>query len=158
MLKVGDTAPDFSELASDGRLVSLGALSGKPVILYFFPKAFTAGCTIETKGFRDNYEEIHDLGFEVIGISTDSAETQCRFAAKLGVGYPMIGDEKRTLARAYGVLWPLIPLARRVTYALDERHVVTAVLHHEFQISRHLDDVTRLCREWRQRHPPSPAE
>jgi peroxiredoxin len=157
MLKVGEVAPAFSERTSDGRVVTLPALLGKPVILYFFPKAFTHGCTVETKGFRDNYEDLRELGFEVIGISTDSPEEQCRFAQQLGVAYPMIGDRQGHVARAYGVLWPIIPLARRITYVLDERHVVAGVFHHEFQVSRHLDEVLRFCKQWPSRPPHSPV-
>ena len=155
MLKVGDAAPGFSEVTADGRSVSLAALEGRPVIIFFFPKAFTSGCTIETKGFRDNYPDLKSLGFEVIGVSTDSPEEQCRFATDLGVSYPMIGDKTKKIARDYGVLWPLIPLARRVTFVIDERHRVAAVFRHEVQVTRHLDDVARFCKDWRDRHPTS---
>jgi peroxiredoxin Q/BCP len=146
MLKVGEHAPPFSGVAQDGRTVSLSALRGQSVILYFFPMAFTRGCTIETKGFRDNYAELKSLGFEVVGISTDSEATQCSFAQQLGVSYPMIGDQKQAISRAYDVLWPLIRIAKRVTYVLDARHTVAAVFQHEFQVSRHLDEVLRWAR------------
>ena len=149
MLHVGQRAPSFSARAVDGSLASLDALRGKPVILYFFHKAFTPNCTIETKGFRDNYGELSGLGFEVIGISTDSADTQCRFATKHGVSYPMIGDEERKLSRAYDVLWPLIPFAKRVAYVLDEAHVIAAVFRHDFQANRHLDEIFRFARGMR---------
>ena len=81
MLDVGDKAPDFSAPASDGTRLSLSELRGKVVVLYFFPAAFTPGCTAETNRFRDNYGEIQALGAEVIGISTDGAEEQCGHAA-----------------------------------------------------------------------------
>lgn len=146
MLKVGMQAPNFSARATDDRLFSLSSQLGRPVILYFFPKAFTPSCTIETKGFRDNYDELAELGYEVIGISTDSVETQCRFAEHHGVRFPMLGDRDCQISKAYEVLWPLLPFARRVTYALDEQHVIGAVFHHEFQASRHLDGVLRFAR------------
>ena len=149
MLKVGDTAPPFVARATDGRIVSLANYAGRALIVYFFHKAFTPNCTIETKGFRDNYGELAELGFEVIGISTDSTATQCRFASRHGVSYPMIGDETRAIARAYDVLWPLIPFARRVAYVLDRNHKIVAAFRHEFQASRHLDEVLRFAREWR---------
>jgi len=149
MLPVGTAAPSFTARTADGKLLSLSDLRGRPVIVYFFPKAFTPVCTIETKGFRDNYAEVAELGFEVVGISTDSEETQCRFAAHHGVTYPMIGDEDRSIGRAYDVLWPLIPLSRRVTYVLDDKHTIVAVFRHEFQANRHLDEVLRFARQWR---------
>jgi peroxiredoxin Q/BCP len=149
MLKIGDAAPPFSARATDGSTVSLDALRGKPVILYFFHKAFTPNCTIETKGFRDNYGDLSELGFAVIGVSTDSFETQCRFAAKHAVSYPMLADDDLVISRAYGVLWPIIPYARRVAYVLDRQHKIRAAFRHEFQANRHLDEVIRFAREWR---------
>jgi len=152
MLKVGDVAPPLEGRTADGRVVSLEALRGKPVVVYFFPKAFTPVCTVETKGFRDNYEDLKQYGFEVIGVSTDAPDTQCRFAEAHGVAYPMLGDSDKKVTRAYGVLWPLLPVARRVTYVLDERHVVVAVFHHEFQANKHLDDVIRFAKSHRGRN------
>lgn len=147
MLKVGDVAPPFRATATDGQQIALANYAGRPLILYFFHKAFTPNCTIETKGFRDNYDELAALGFEVIGISTDSEETQCRFAAHHGVTYPMVGDEAKLITRAYDVLWPLIPFARRVAYVLDENHRIAAVFRHEFQANRHLDEILRFVRK-----------
>ena len=158
MLNVGAAAPAFEQRATDGRKVSLASLAGTPVILYFFPKAFTPGCTIETKGFRDNHAELRALGFEVVGVSTDSYDTQCRFAAAHGVAYPMIADETKQLSRDYGVLWPLIPYARRITYVLDQRHIVAAVFHHEFQVNKHLDEVFRFCQELAGRRGPARSD
>jgi len=147
MLKVGTAAPAFVGRAVDGRTLSLAGYAGKPLILYFFHKAFTPNCTIETKGFRDNYGELAALGYEVIGVSTDSEETQCRFAQHHGVTYPMIGDTDCQISRTYDVLWPLIPYARRVAYVLDEKHIIRGVFRQEFQANRHLDEVLRFARD-----------
>jgi len=81
------------------------------VVLFFFPKAFTTGCTLETRQFRDHHDELSGLGAEVIGISADSAHRQCQFAEKERVGFPMIGDESTAICRSYDVLcrcsaWP----------------------------------------------------
>jgi peroxiredoxin len=148
MLKVGDTAPPFVARATDGRIVSLTSYAGRALIVYFFHKAFTPNCTIETKGFRDNYAELRELGFALIGVSTDSYETQCRFAEKHGVSYPMIADTDLAITRAYAVQWPLIPYSRRVAYVMDAKHVVRAVFRHEFQANRHLDEIMRFARAW----------
>src|SRR5438309_10309166 len=80
MLKIGDHAPDFTAQATNGSTVSLSALRGHPVVIYFFPKAFTMGCTVETRRFCDNYEQIKKLGAELIGISADKFDAQCKFA------------------------------------------------------------------------------
>jgi peroxiredoxin len=144
MLKIGDPAPDFTAQATNGQTVSLGALRGRPVVIYFFPKAFTMGCTVETRQFRDNYDELRKLGAEVIGISADKFDAQCRFATDNMTPFPLVGDEDKRICEAYGVLWPLIKLPQRITFVVDEEGVVRAVFHHEVQISRHLDDVRQF--------------
>ena len=101
---------------------------------------------MEIKGFRDNHPELQALGFSVIGISTDSQQTQCRFANTHRISYPLVADDDLAITRAYGVLWPMIPYARRVAYVLDEGHVVRAVFRHEFQVNRHLDEVMHFVR------------
>ncbi|MFZ5469256.1 MAG: peroxiredoxin [Myxococcota bacterium] len=143
MVKVGEPAPDFEAVASNGTTVRLSALRGRHVVLYFFPKAFTPGCTAQTRRFRDNYPELAALGAEVMGVSIDTPDTQCRFAQKETVPFPMIADPQRTISRAFGVLWPLFHVDKRVTFVIDPGGVVEAVFHHEFQVNRHLDDVVR---------------
>jgi peroxiredoxin Q/BCP len=149
MLKVGSHAPHFSSPASDGSVVSLAALAGRSAVIYFFHKAFTPNCTNELKGFRDNYDDLRRLGFEVIGISTDTLATQCEFAVRYAVSHPMVGDPSRVIAARYDVLWPLLPLARRVAYILDEEHRIVAAFRHEFQVSRHLDEILTFARTWK---------
>jgi peroxiredoxin Q/BCP len=149
LLKVGDKAPAFTALDTRGETVSLSSFKGRPLILYFFHKAFSPNCSTELKGFRDNYDDLRALGFDVLGVSTDSYETQCEFARRHRVSHPMIGDANREVARSYGVLWPLIPFARRVAYVLDGAHVVVAVFRHEFQVNQHLDDILKFAKHWR---------
>jgi len=147
MLKVGETAPDFSARATDGRTLRLSDLRGRPAVLYFFPRAFTLGCTLETKRFQDKYEDIRALGAEVVGISTDPIDTQCRFAEAHGAQFPLVGDPDRAISRAYDVLRSLFSGDKRVTYLIDERGTVAAVFHHEIQVTRHVSDVLRWLRE-----------
>jgi peroxiredoxin Q/BCP len=149
MLKTGDHAPDFTAQATNGETVSLRALRGRPVVIYFFPKAFTMGCTIETRQFRDNYEELKKLGAEVIGISADRFDSQCRFATDNKLPFPLIGDEDKRVCEAFGVLWPLIKIPQRITFIIDDQGLIQAVFHHEVQISRHLDDVRNFLVKWR---------
>lgn len=147
MLDVGATAPDFESESFDGRRVRLAELRGKPVVLYFFPKAFTPLCTVETRRFRDNYPELTAMGAEVVGVSTDTLETQCEFARRQEVSFPLLADPDRRISAAYGVLWPLLSRARRVTFIISETGTVEVVLWHEFQVSKHLDDVLRYLRK-----------
>lgn len=147
MLASGTPAPALEADSSDGRRVSLASLRGRIVVVYFFPKAFTPSCTIETKGFRDNYPELRELGAEVVGVSTDSLATQCDFAKAHDVSFPMVGDADKRIARAFGVLWPLVGVAKRVTFVIDGGGIVRHVFRHEIQVSKHLDDVLRAVRK-----------
>jgi len=144
MLKIGEAAPDFTARSTSGQTISLRGLRGKPVVIYFFPKAFTMGCTIETRQFRDGYDELRQLGAEVIGISSDKYDLQCRFASDNQLPFPLLADDDKRICEAYGVLWPLIKLPQRITFVVDEEGIVQAVFHHEVQISRHLDDVRQF--------------
>lgn len=143
MLKVGDPAPPLSAVTSDGKTVDLASLRGKRVVLFFFPKAFTRGCTIETRQFRDHYSEIAGLGAEVVGVSVDSAERQCEFANSEGVPFPMIGDKSRSISRGFDVLRPLLGVAQRVTYVIGPDGRIEAAFHHELLVGKHLEDVKR---------------
>jgi peroxiredoxin Q/BCP len=150
---MGEVAPDFTARSTDGELVSLSALRGRHVVLYFFPKAFTPGCTRETIRFRDAQDDIRALGGEVIGVSVDDHETQCDFAQSTGAGFPLIGDADHALSRLYGVLRPFLKLDRRVTFVIDREGVVRGVFEHEFQIAKHLDGVLHLLEKLRDDSP-----
>lgn len=144
MLKPGDTAPDIDALASDGTRFRLSAQTAKLcTVVYFFPKAFTPGCTNEARRFRDNYPELELAGASLVGISTDDHQQQCSFAESLHAPFPMIGDADRAISKAYGVLWPVIELPRRVTFIVNPLRTIDAVFEHEVQIGKHRDDVLR---------------
>jgi peroxiredoxin Q/BCP len=146
MLAVGKVAPPFSAETTTGSAISLAQLRGKLVVLYFFRKAFTRNCTVETKGFRDNYDDLRALGAEVVGVSSDKLPIQCEFAEAHGVSFPMIADPDRVIARAYDVLFMFLPLAHRVTYVIDQKGVIVGVFNHEFAVIKHLDEVLRFVR------------
>ena len=153
MLKVGEQAPDFTAETSNGKTLRLSELRGKRVVLFFFPQAFTAGCTVETRRFRDHYSEIAALGAEVIGISVDRHEVQCDFANKEGVHFPLIGDETRRIGRSYDVLWPLLNVSQRVTYVIGPDGRIEAIFHHELLVNKHLEAVQQHLRA---KGPPPP--
>jgi peroxiredoxin len=142
VLKPGDNAPDFDARDSSGNRFRLAEQATKLcTVIYFFPKAFTPGCSRETKRFRDNYAELGQAGATIVGISTDDHDTQCRFAESLRAPFPMIGDHDKKIATAYGVLWPVLGRPRRVTFIVNSRRIIEAAFQHELQISKHLDDV-----------------
>ncbi|MEZ4297832.1 MAG: peroxiredoxin [Polyangiaceae bacterium] len=147
MLRVGDKAPPIDAMTSLGQRFVLGEQQGLCTVIYFFPKAFTPGCTKETKYFRDNHVELELAGATVVGVSTDKLETQCEFASSLKAPFAMIGDPDQAIARAYDVLWPLVGLARRVTYVVGPSGTIEAVFHHELNVEEHKNDVLRFVNQ-----------
>ncbi|MFP2962167.1 peroxiredoxin [Myxococcus sp. 1LA] len=146
MLSVGDTAPDFTATDCHGASFRLSSLRGRRVVLFFFPKAFTVGCTIENRAFRDNHEVLKGLGAELVGVSVDTQRTQCEFAEAEGIHFSLLGDADRSISRAYDVLWPVLNVDRRVTFILGADGRVEEVIRHEVRVYRHLDDVLRYLR------------
>jgi peroxiredoxin len=144
VLSAGDLAPEINATASDGHRFRLSAQSARLcTVIYFFPKAFTPGCTKETMRFRDNFAELEIAGASVVGISTDDHETQCAFADSLRAPFPMIADADKRISTAYGVLMPLIRIPRRVTFIVNPLRTIDAVFEHNIQIAKHRDDVLR---------------
>ncbi|MFO0761512.1 MAG: peroxiredoxin [Byssovorax sp.] len=155
MLKVGDTAPEIDAETSKGTRFVLSKQRGLCTILYFFPKAFTPGCTAETKRFRDNFIELEIAGANLVGVSTDDLKTQCDFASSTSAPFPMIGDADGAIGRAYDVLWPVLGVAQRVTYVVGPNRLIEAVFHHELNVKAHRDDVLRFVDEkFRSQRPP----
>jgi peroxiredoxin len=144
ILKVGDVAPEIDAVASDGKRFVLSQQDGLCTVVYFFPKAFTPGCTGEARRFTDNYNEILLAGATIVGVSTDDSDTQCRFADSLRAPFPMIGDKDRSIARGFGVLWPMIGLTRRVTFIINPERIIEAIFRHEVKIVLHRDEVLRF--------------
>lgn len=130
---VGQPAPEFTLPDADNNTVSLADLKGKPVILYFYPKDDTAGCTKEACSFRDYYSEIQAAGGVVYGASPDSPESHRAFIEKYNLNFPLLSDEEKSAAQAYGV-WvererngqKSMGIAR-TTFAIDEEGSITHV-------------------------------
>jgi len=102
-LTEGDKAPDFTARDQNGKTVSLSDFKGKKVILYFYPKDDTPGCTAEACSFRDNYQSMLGKGFEVIGISTDDEKSHKKFETKYSLPFTLIADPDKSIVEAYGV-------------------------------------------------------
>jgi len=103
MLKVGDKAPDIALRTDDGGEFKLSALKGKRVVLYFYPRADTPGCTIEACEFRDGIKKFARKGAAVVGVSPDKPTAQARFKGKYDLPFPLLADEEKAAAQAYGV-------------------------------------------------------
>lgn len=103
ILKEGDIAPAFSAKDQNGKLVHLSDFSGKKLILFFYPKDNTPGCTAEACNFRDNYESLTAEGFEVVGVSVDGESSHLRFASKYNLPYTLLVDEDKKIVEAYQV-------------------------------------------------------
>ena len=105
-LKVGDTAPNFQSLDEAGNSLSLADFKGKKLVLFFYPKASTPGCTLEACNLSDNYSRFKALGYDVLGVSADSAKKQNNFKEKYGFPYPLLADEDKSVIKAFGVWGP----------------------------------------------------
>lgn len=103
IVSIGDKAPDFSASDETGRNWSLKSLKGKTVVLYFYPKDNTSGCTVEACDFRDRYDAFVKQGARIIGVSPDAAKSHASFKAKHGLPFPLLVDEDKTICKAYGV-------------------------------------------------------
>ena len=115
MVAVGDRAPDFEAKIQDGSSFRLSSRMGHPLVLYFYPKADTPGCTIEAKGFRDDYAALSAAGVGVVGVSTDDCPEQMAFMKKYGLPFPLVADPSKAVTTQYGVLSPH-GVARRVSF------------------------------------------
>ena len=145
-LKVGDKAPDFSLPDQDGKTVSLKSLKGKQLVLYFYPKDDTPGCTKEACGFRDSLKAIEKTNTVVLGVSMDDAESHHKFIKKYSLPFPLLCDEDGTVSKAYGVYklknmygktyWGI----ERSTFIIDETGKLKAIFR-KVKVDGHVDEV-----------------
>lgn len=133
MLKPGDKAPAFALPADDGSTISLQDLEGKKVVLYFYPKDDTSGCTTEACGFRDSWREVQRLGAVVLGVSPDSVASHVKFKQKYSLPFPLLADERHEVAEAYGAWGEKSMYGRkymgvlRSTFVIDEQGRIARV-------------------------------
>ena len=134
VLKPGDTAPAFSGTDQNGKLVSLKDFKGKRVVLYFYPKDMTPGCTAQACNLRDHYAELVDAGFVVIGVSTDSEASHKKFEQKYQLPFPLLADADKKIVTAYGVFGEKKFMGRtflgthRTTFLIDEQGIIHNIL------------------------------
>ena len=144
---VGSKAPDFTLLSQSGELVSLKDFLGKkPVVLYFYPKDDTPGCTKEACAFRDSFEEFRRLDAEVLGISSDSVESHRSFAMQHDLPFTLLSDGERKVRRLYGVPNTLGLFPGRVTYVIDEEGVVRHIFSSQLGMEKHVEEALKALR------------
>jgi len=133
-LKVGDKAPNFQSKDQDGNSISLQDYNGKKLVLFFYPKASTPGCTLEACNLRDNYERFQSLGYEIIGVSADNQRRQTNFRDKYSFPYPLLADEDKSVINAFEVWGPKKFMGRtydgihRITFVIDEKGIIEDII------------------------------
>ena len=132
-LEKGDIAPDFKGVDQDGKSIQLSDFKGSKLILYFYPKDNTTGCTAEACDLRDNYKMWLTKGYKILGVSPDSQQSHQKFIAKYNLPFPLIADEDKTIIKAYGAWGPKKLYGReyegllRTTFVIDEKGLIEEV-------------------------------
>jgi peroxiredoxin Q/BCP len=143
-IQPGDVAPNFSATTYDGVRVSLSDYLGKRgVVLFFYPKDGTSICTKEACAFRDSYEKFTQVGFEVIGVSSDSDESHRTFAQEHHLSFPLISDADGSLRKAFGVPKTLGLIPGRVTYVIDKEGTVRHIFSAQFASDEHVEQAMK---------------
>jgi peroxiredoxin Q/BCP len=146
MLKIGHKAPDFKLASGDGKTLSLKDFAGKKIVLYFYPKDNTSGCTKEACSFESNLKAMKKRDAVVIGVSADSVGSHTKFAEKYGLSFPLLSDEKKEAITLYGV-WKEKSMygkkyfgIERTTIVIDEKGVVRQIFK-KVKVDGHTDEV-----------------
>ena len=133
MLNIGDIAPAINSIDENGEVITLSQFKGKKVVLYFYPKDMTPGCTMQSCNLRDNYQFLLENGYVVLGCSADSPERHLKFIAKHELPFSLISDESKEVLNAYGVWGPKKFMGRiydgihRTTFVIDEQGVIEKI-------------------------------
>ncbi len=137
-VKVGDKAPDFKLKDQNGKVRSLSEFRGKNVVLYFYPKDETPGCTAEACSFRDGYGKLQDAGIVILGVSYDSPASHRKFIAKYDLPFTLLSDENKEVSELYGADGPLV--ARRYTYLINPEGKIVHIFK-KVDVYSHADEV-----------------
>jgi thioredoxin-dependent peroxiredoxin len=143
-----ETLPDLDLTLHTGETTTLSSLlEDGPLVVFFYPKAFTGGCTAEACHFRDLAAEFTDAGAQRIGVSRDDAATQARFVEEHGFDYPLVADPDGTVAKAFGAKRPGPLWSKRQTFVVDEHRAVVATISSETDMQRHADEALAVLAE-----------
>jgi peroxiredoxin Q/BCP len=145
---VGDQAPDFTLPTQMGDNLTLSEFFGKKnIVLYFYPKDETKGCTQEACSFRDSYDEFVALGAQVLGVSGQSVASHKSFAVHYGLPFLLLADEGDKVRHLYGVPTSLGLLPGRVTYIIDKKGIVRHIFNSQLQIQKHIDEAKQVLQQ-----------
>jgi thioredoxin-dependent peroxiredoxin len=146
-VQVGDKAPDFTLPSQMGDNVALSEFLGKMnIVLYFYPKDETKGCTQEACSFRDSYQDFVDLGAQVLGVSGQSVQSHKSFAVHYGLPFLLLSDEGDKLRHLYGVPASFGLIPGRVTYVIDKKGVVRHIFNSQTQPQKHVEEAKQVLR------------
>ena len=144
---IGDMAPDFEGSTSNGTIVRLKDYLGKKnVVLYFYPKDDTRGCTIEACSFRDKLNSLRALWTEVVGVSVDSLESHRQFAEKHNLNFPLVSDHDKRISQIYGALSDDGSQAERMTFIIDRQGRIAKVFT-KVDVTKHTDEVVAALKQ-----------
>ena len=146
-IKIGDQAPNFTLQSQTGESVSLGDFLGqKSIVLYFYPKDDTPGCTAESCAFRDSYQVFQDAGAEVIGVSGDSVGSHQTFATKYSLPFTLLSDAGDQVRKLYGVPAVMWVLPGRVTYVIDKEGTVRHIFDSMLEFDKHVSEAMAIVK------------
>jgi len=144
---IGDMAPDFEGSTSNGTIVRLKDYLGKKnVVLYFYPKDDTRGCTLEACSFRDKLNSLRALWTEVVGVSVDSLESHKQFAEKHNLNFPLVSDHEKRISQMYGALSDDGSQAERMTFIIDRQGRIASVFT-KVDVTKHTDEVVAALKQ-----------
>lgn len=147
MLEPGTRAPDFILEDQDGARIRLAAYHGKPVVLFFYPRDNSRGCTRQACAFRDAYREFRDLGAVLLGISRDDSDSHQQFRSRNALPFPLLTDRDGSVARAFGVPRLLGVLPGRSTFVLDASGVIRLAYSNHVNMESHRDEALSMVRK-----------
>jgi peroxiredoxin Q/BCP len=133
-LQVGDKVPEILGINQDGKELKLSDFAGKKIVLYFYPKDNTSGCTAQACNLRDNYDELREAGYEIVGVSADSEKSHQGFIAKQNLPFNLIADTEKTLSTLFGTWGEKSMYGRkymgmfRTTFIIDEKGVIERII------------------------------
>jgi thioredoxin-dependent peroxiredoxin len=152
MLKIGKKAPDFNLLSGNGKKYSLKDFAGRKLVLYFYPRDNTSGCTKEARSFEKKRGAMKKNDAIVVGVSTDSVDSHAKFASKYGLAFPLLSDEKKSVIKVYGV-WKEKSMygkkyfgVERTTVVIDEKGIIRHIFH-RVKVEGHADEVLNVLKK-----------
>ena len=148
-LKTGDKAPDFSGKDQNGNTISLGDYKGKKLVVYFYPKDDTPGCTAQACSLRDNYADLIQHGISILGVSTDSQTAHTKFISKYELPFPLIADENKEVITLFGVWGPKKFMGKeydgihRTTFLIDEEQSIVEIINKP-NTKEHAEEILKI--------------